>query len=147
MSRWIFWLCLLGLALAQPQWTTYCNARFGFCLQRPAFMTPEPPPQNGDGQAFRRGAARLVVSGALDAYVFTLEEQFQQAQQNLRVSYKVLKPTYYAVSGLRGNRVVYEYKRLENGVFYTLYLEYPTAEKNTYDPLIKPMLDSFRIRR
>lgn len=147
MPRWMFWLCLLGLALANPQWATYCNARFGFCLQRPAFMTPEPPPQNGDGQAFRRGSARLVVSGALDTYVFTLEEQFEQAQQNLRVSYKVLKPHYYAVSGLKGSRVVYEYKRLENGVFYTLYLEYPSSEKSTYDLLIKPMLDSFRIRR
>lgn len=147
MLRWFLLVLLTGLAWAAPEWANYCNARFAFCIQRPAFMTAEPPPENGDGQSFRWGAARLVVSGALDAYVLTLPEYYAQAQKNLRVTYKVLKPDYYAVSGFKGNLVVYEYKKLRDGVFFTVYLEYPTAEKATYDPLIKPIVDSLRLRR
>jgi len=63
------------------------------------------------------------------------------------VKYKTLRPNFYVVSGLDGDMVIYEYRRLERGVFYTLYLEYPLSQKAIYDPLIKPMLDSLRIRR
>jgi len=145
--RWLLILLLTGVAVGAPQWLPYCNARFGFCVQRPAFMVPQPPPENGDGQEFRRGAARLVVSGVLDVNVFTLPDLYKLAQKKMLVKYKTLRPNFYVVSGLDGDMVIYEYKRLENGVFYTLYLEYPLSQKATYDPLIKPMLDSFRIKR
>jgi len=145
--RWLLILLLIGVAVGAPQWLPYCNARFGFCVQRPAFMVPQLPPENGDGQEFRRGAARLVVSGAHDVNVFTLADLYKLAQKKMLVKYKALRPNFYVVSGLDGDMVIYEYKRLENGVFYTLYLEYPLSQKATYDPLIKPMLDSFRIKR
>jgi hypothetical protein len=59
-------LCLWGrAALAQEQWETYSNPRFGATAEYPAdlFTVQEPPPENGDGQTFHTadGRAELTI--------------------------------------------------------------------------------------
>jgi hypothetical protein len=61
-------LCLWGrAALAQEQWDTYSNPRFGATAEYPAdlFTVQEPPPENGDGQTFHTadGRAELTIYG------------------------------------------------------------------------------------
>ncbi len=137
---------LIGCAAwAAPQWTTYCNERFGFCVQRPAFLTPQPPPENGDGQEFRRGGARFIAFGSLQ--VLSLQETYGLAQKGLRVTYKQLRPDFFVVSGYKGSIVVYQHTRVMGDAYVTLYFEYPASQKATYDALIKPTLDSLKPRR
>ncbi len=146
MLRWFLLVLLTGLAWAAPEWASYCNARFGFCVQRPAFMAPQPPPQNGDGQEFRFGAARLIAFGSTQA--LSLPETYRLAQKDLQVTYRVLKSELFVVSGYKkGSIVVYHYTRATQDAYISVYLEYPASQKKTYDPLIKPIVDSLKLRR
>lgn len=146
MLHWRLFLLMGSIALGASGWTTYCNERFAFCIQRPAFMLPQPPPQNGDGQEFRLGAARLIAFGSNQ--VQSLSETYRQAQKDLQVTYKVLKPGFFVVSGYkRGAMVVYHYTRVTEDAYISVYLEYPASQKKTYDSLIKPIVDSLKLRR
>ncbi len=145
MVRWLLLIWLGSVAWAMG-WSTYCNERFGFCIQRPAFMAPQPPPQNGDGQEFRLGSARLIAFGSNQ--VLSLAETYRLAQKDLRVTYRVLRPEFFVVSGYKkGSMVVYHYTKATGGAYISVYLEYPVSQKKTYDPLIKPIVDSLKLRR
>lgn len=90
MKNWKF--LLLGLLMssqwlcAQPQTTdTYCNSRFGFCVDYPATMTTiEGRATNGDGVELTNAAGDVVlhISGSHNAmdwtpekiYTFTVED-------------------------------------------------------------------------
>lgn len=145
MVRWLLLIWLGSVAWAMG-WSTYCNERFGFCIQRPAFMAPQPPPQNGDGQEFRLGSARLTAFGSNQ--VLSLAETYRLAQKDLRVTYRVLRPEFFVVSGYKkGFMVVYHYTKATGRAYVSVYLEYPVSQKKTYDPLIKPIVDSLKLRR
>lgn len=146
MLRWLMVLLIGSVAWGASQWTTYCNERFAFCIQRPAFMAPQPPPQNGDGQEFRLGAARLIAFGSNQ--VLSLPETYRLAQKDLQVTYRVLKPKLFVVSGYKkGSIVVYHYTKATEDAYISVYLEYPASQKKTYDPLIEPIVDSLKLRR
>jgi len=140
------WVLLIGgVAWAAPQWTAYCNERFGFCVQRPAFLTPQPPPENGDGMEFRQGGIRFIAFGSQK--VFSLPKTYELAQKGVRVTYKQLRPDFFVVSGYKGSFVVYHHTRVMGDAYVTLYFEYPASQKAAYDPLIKPTVDSLKPRR
>ena len=97
-------LCLWGrAALAQEQWDTYSNPRFGATAEYPAdlFTVQEPPPENGDGQTFHTadGRAELTIYGTNNLHS---EEPQAYVQHNVSlcdVTYKKIGADFYAVFG------------------------------------------------
>lgn len=118
LSRWIAGLLLcasLGVAGAQEAYRTYRNARFGYEVRYPAFLTMDPPPENGDGRMFHSsdGNIQLMVWGSLNALDETLQQRFEarlQAAEDAgqKVTRRLLTDTYYEYATTRGRELVYE---------------------------------------
>jgi len=143
-------LCLWGrAALAQEQWDTYSNPRFGATAEYPAdlFTVQEPPPENGDGQTFHTadGRAELTIYGTNNLH---REEPQAYVQHNVSlrdVTYKKIGADFYAVSGTRGATIYYEHCNFPNmDVLSCFYVSYPAAEKAKWDAIVTRIGQSLR---
>jgi hypothetical protein len=126
----------------------YCNVRFSFCIKYPDGFIGQGESGNGDGQKFlsKDKQAEVTVFGML-----VLEEvnddfsaQFKLASKDLNVTYKVLKPDWFILSGTdkKGN-IVYQKTVLkkisymgeatkDTPVLQTWMITYPPSEQKTY---------------
>jgi hypothetical protein len=165
MNRFIFAFCGLflwswsGYALqAQTSagpYRTYLNARFGYSIAYPyKLLKPQGEAENGDGQAFRSadGQVELLVYGSLNALGQKLSEVYAEevanrSQEGSEVTYKVLRASYFVVSGrFAGNRIFYRktfYKRAEDS-FVSFSLEYPAKASMTYNSVTTRIAQSFK---
>ena len=147
MRRTLALAFALGLAVAQGVgFKTYCNERFGFCLEYPSTLRMQPPPENGDGRTFKSADGRVEMRayGSLNALDATLEAAFGEAKRRGKVTYSLLKSDFFVVSGTDRGNVFFEKTFLRSGTFTTFVIAYPTALKGTYDPLVSRIAKSFK---
>ena len=121
---------------AQTRWATYANARFGTTADYPAdlFTRRDPEPENGDGVSLHTadGRAKLIIYGAYNAENDTPASYFQRLVDNDGVTYKQVRTTYYAASGVRGANIFYErcnFRRGDRATVDCFELTYPAREK------------------
>lgn len=124
---------------------TYTNARYGFSIAYPVgLLVPQGEPDNGDGQKFvsRDGSASLTAFGShrLDR---SLQDEFQSAQENRSVTYKVLKRDMFVVSGTENGKIFYQKTLLRGDVFKTFIIEYDEQERATFDAITTRVARSF----
>ncbi len=124
---------------------TYTNARYGFSIAYPVgLLIPQGEPTNGDGQKFvsRDGSASLTAFGShrLDR---SLQDEFQSAQENRSVTYKILKRNMFVVSGTENGKIFYQKTLLRGDVFKTFILEYDEQERATFDAITTRIASSF----
>jgi hypothetical protein len=131
----------IDATVAQEQWGTYSNPRFGATADYPTdlFTVPDPPSENGDGQIFHTadGRAELMIYGTnnIDG---ERPEVYVPRHVNLDdVSYKKISSDFYAVSGTRGATIYYERCNFPNDdVLNCFYISYPAAEKAAWDAVV-----------
>jgi hypothetical protein len=140
-------------AQSGQRWASYKNQRFGFALSYPASVfTPQPPPENGDGQTFLTGdgKAKIVVYATVNderfspaGYRETLLKEFGGYDQ---MDYSPTGKTWFVLSGFRGDAIYYQKVMFScgNRVISALSVTFPRAEKKFYEGLIEVMEDSFR---
>jgi hypothetical protein len=97
-------------------WTKYANERFGTLAELPRhlFTLDEPPPTNGDGRSLSSGdGAKISVYASNSFYAVT--DTFEEYKALLlkdsdldRITYKAEAKTWFALSGLKGETIVYE---------------------------------------
>jgi hypothetical protein len=134
--------------VSAKSWHTYCNARFGQCADIPPNFEADPPPENGDGLVFRdAGGMSITVSGHYNVDSSTL-----RAERDETVSAKEHVPTYqaegaswFAVSGNEGINIYYIQKIATPDIIATLWIEYPSAQKEIYGPLIARISKSLKV--
>lgn len=151
MQRWLLglWL-LLGLTSASGlTFSTYCNERFGFCLEYPDSLLMQPPPDNGDGRIFKSkdGRVELRAYGSLNALSTTLRQEYLKASASSptrKVTYRLLKTDSFVVSGLEGGKVFYQKTFWRSDVFTTMQITYPPSLKSQYDPVVSRIVRSFK---
>jgi hypothetical protein len=124
---------------------TYANARYGFSIAYPVnVLVPQGESDNGDGQKFmsRDGSATLLAFGSqrLDR---SLRDEFQSAQENRTVTYKVLKADMFVVSGHANGKIFYQKTLLRGDVFKTFIIEYDEQERGTFDAITTRVARSF----
>jgi hypothetical protein len=134
-----------SLASQGVTYRTYSNARYGFSIAYPVnLLVPQGEPDNGDGQKFvsKNGRASLLAFGShrLDR---SLTDEFQSAQENRTVAYKVLKKDWFVVSGTESGKIFYQKTLLRGDVFKTFIIEYEEAERATYDAITARVARSF----
>jgi hypothetical protein len=124
---------------------TYSNARYGFSIAYPAgLLLPQGESTNGDGQKFtsKDGSATLLAFGSqrLDK---SLRDEFESAQENRTVTYKVLKTDMFVVSGTENGKIFYQKTLLRDDVFKTFIIEYDSGARNTFDAVTTRVARSF----
>jgi hypothetical protein len=140
-------------AQGQPGWTPYKNPRFGYTLSYPAgVFTPQPPPDNGDGQSFLSadGRAKVVVYGALNSENFTPSKYRETILREFggydQMDYSPTGKTWFVLSGFRGENIYYQKVMFSCGgsVINVLSVTFPRAEKKFYEGLVETMEDNFK---
>jgi hypothetical protein len=137
-----------GQASADSGWHTYCNARFGQCADIPQDFKSDPPPENGDGLIFRdAGGMSVTVSGSYNVNSSVLgAEQRAILEAKPVPAYQAKGPNWFVVSGSEGDRIYYIRKIVTPEIIATLWIEYPSTQKEKYGPLIAKISKSFRLQ-
>ena len=125
----------------------YRNDRFDYSVLYPQdILMPEGEPTNEDGQVFRSEDGNIVlrVYGTHNAGEETLAQRYEQAQTGRSVTYRTIETDdFFVVSGNDDGDVFYQKTLLENGVFKTLELRYPQAQRREFDAIARTIADSF----
>lgn len=129
------------------------NARFGFSVDVPADLVAEPPPDNGDGQAFRSadGHLHLTVSGLNDVLDQDLDAVVAADRKTcLRQppEYAARKPGWIVLSCTTAAGILYRKTLLaggRGGAFVTLRVRYPAAEQARWQAAVTAAATSLRL--
>ena len=135
----------LALAsLAPPAYKTYHNVRFGYRIDYPADLRPQPEPDNGDGRRFVSADGQTVLTAyasynALDDGLATDRRIAQQSwrEKHATLTLDQLTRTGYVLSGQVQGRIFYEKTVLKNNTLTTFLWEYPAGQKATMDAVIR----------
>ena len=136
---------------ASGGWQTYINDRFGVSFDFPAdVFEPQPPPDNGDGRSFRSDNATLqiVAFRNIDGQsASALKRELLGGDGYEEVTYSPSGETWFVLSGFRGDNIFYEKYLFNDEVVSVFGIEFPTAEKPYYAPMIERIEDSFEAGR
>ncbi len=142
-------LSLLFLTGFQPKpMKEYCNDRFAFCVSYPEGFMGQGEAGNGDGQTFlsKDKQAEILAYGelAVEEISENLTDVYESATRHLNVSYKVVKPDWFVISGLnKEGKIVYRKtikKKIQYAgdeeestfIYQTLMISYPKSQQSNY---------------
>jgi hypothetical protein len=138
-------------AAAQERWATYANARFGTTADYPVsiFSVQAPPPDNGDGQAFRSadGRARLTVWGAYNVEGDSPKSYLEKNEKQEGVTFRRITARFYVVSGTQDGDILYERCNFSAGaddVIDCISIAYPAQDKMKWDSIVARLSNSLR---
>jgi hypothetical protein len=133
------------------EYKTYYNRNRMYKIDYPTFLTMGANSQNADGREFfsSGGGIRLSVYSSYYTETSISSQYYSELNdRSLSISYKVLKPTWYVISGVvRGSGKEF-YKKVYYSSTYdeqrTMWLEYPQSRMNDFDIIIPHMVRSFK---
>ena len=136
----------LAILLAPPvTYVPYANARYGFAVDRPAFLTPQRPPDNGDGREFRAGGIVMRVYAGWNVDESTPASALRAAiPKGVKPDITVLKAGWYALSYVDKRVIHYEKTFVSRTKHTTVEFEYPTTEGKRMGPVVTHVVRSFR---
>jgi len=131
---------------AAKSYAHYVNARYGFSVQYPRSFRAEPPPVNGDGQAFDDGQGfKMIASASNNIDDTNLAAAMQKQMEGFgEVTYKARGKNWFVLSGYNGSKILYEKTYIGKGSIHGLYLEYPATAKTKYDDIVTRIARSFK---
>ncbi|MEA2029801.1 MAG: hypothetical protein U9N49_12630 [Campylobacterota bacterium] len=140
-------LTLLLTTSAYASFERYCNARFGFCVDVDRNWGEEATSVNNDGRSFfNTDGFRMSVYGSYNALDQTLEAHQEGYKSEFeRITYEVKKQSWYALTGLKDDELIYIKTFLRHDTFYTLYVRYPQATKSHYNWVVTRLAKSFQV--
>jgi len=142
------------------QFDTYCNARFGYCIEYPeGIIYPQPESQNGDGRVFKNKQSEevLTVFGRMnadpDGGTISLEQQYdddlhgaleENGNKDRVITYQKLGKTFFVISGYKKGKIFYQKTILKEDAFAYAILEYSENEKEIFDKVSTRLFKSFK---
>jgi hypothetical protein len=155
-----FRLCIIALLLThltsylslaeQKDFDSYCNGRFGFCVDYPKHFTIGPEPVNRDGRRFYDPKGFLVIAaGHFNALDNTLEQEMQDAILDSfdMVNEQTTGANWFILSGHRGSNNIYVKTFVDKNVISTLHIRYPRQYASEYKETILMISSSFRQKK
>ena len=123
----------------------YVNERYGFHLNYPVFLVSAPKPANGDGiRMYDKKGFVLVASGINNSSGETFQSELNTQWENIgKISYGVRGENWFAISGSKGDKIIYIKSYIGTGAINHLYIEYPIDQKGRYDKIIESIAKSF----
>ena len=149
-------LLLLGGALvltslAPPAYKTYYNARFGYRIDYPADLHPQPEAGNGDGRRFVSADGQTVLSAyagynALDGGMAENRKIARQGwrEKHATITLDQLTRTGYVLSGRVAGAIFYERTDLKSNTLSTFVWQYPETRKAAMDAVIQHTIRSWQ---
>lgn len=135
-----------GTAAAPPAYKTYHNQRFGYRIDYPAELRPQPEPENGDGRRFVSAdglttltayAGYNALDGGLAAARQIARQGWQEQRATLSLDQLTGKGTGYVLSGTMKGSIFYQKTVLRDDVLTTFIWQYPAARKAAMDAVIQ----------
>jgi len=118
---------------ATPGYNGYANPRYGFTTLWPSSFRAQPPPENGDGQAWTSpdGQALLAAYGSNNVLNYSPKQDEAADARLLSVVYANISGDIVTVSGYKngGRTIVYQRDVVGPGSIDTLYWSYPASQK------------------
>ncbi len=144
------------IEIQSPSYGTYCNDRFGFCIQYPEkILYPQGESDNGDGQSFRSKSGDVLLTvakvyGSTETEE-TLSDNFKEYTHfknpdfpNRTITYKKLGSSFYIATGYNNGNIFYNKTIIINGEFASAYIEYPESQKETFNPYCEVINTTFK---
>ena len=144
MSRTALLILALSSMAAAASLTPYGNTRFHYRVHVPVDLTPLPPPDNGDGQAWQSadGVVRVAAWGSYALGVLDIptvnsyalrREQWEKKAGN-RITYRKILTGAFLLSGyLKDGRIFYQKTLVRNGTETSVRIEYPVNRRAIWD--------------
>jgi len=129
-------------------YSKYTNPRFGFASVWPSALRAQPPPENGDGQAWasRDGLVTLSAFGSNNVLNQSPQQDESADSQGLSVVYRAITGNIVVVSGYKddGRVIVYQRDVVGPGSIDTLYWTYPASQKATWETAVTVTAKAFQ---
>lgn len=137
---------------APVSYDRYGNPRFGFWIDYPADLTPQADPANGDGQIFLSAdkTVKMTASGnnnaGFDGTPFSPADYFSKLvlPSVSHIAYQTEGKNWIILSWTEGDRIGYQKTVVGSKSVNEFTLEYPSARKAAFDPVIRHILGSFQ---
>lgn len=134
--------------MAPAGYREYTNPRFGFTTFWPSSFRAQPPPVDGDGQAWASsdGLVELSAFGSNNVLNRSPQQDESADSQDLSVVYSDITGNIVTVSGYKDNGRVIVYQRdvVGPGSIDTLYWRYPTSQKAQWDATVTRTAHTFQ---
>jgi hypothetical protein len=131
-------------------WKVYTNVRFQYSICYPQdLLVPQGEPENADGQKFlAKDGARLIVFGRNNALNESLKDVLDETASGLagasgKVTYKVIKPDWFVISGKNRQSVFYAKTLYSHEQFKSFELTYDSSASTFYKPVISRLAACF----
>jgi len=131
-------------------WKVYTNVRFQYSICYPQdLLVPQGEAENSDGQKFlAKDGATLVVYGSNNALKDSLKDVIEDTASRLagrsgKVTYKVVKPDWFVVSGLNGRSIFYAKTLYAHEQFKSFELTYDNSASTVYKPVVTRLASCF----
>jgi hypothetical protein len=123
----------------------YVNERYGFQMSYPAFLISAPIPANGDGmRMYDKKGFVLVASGINNESEITFQSELNSQWESIgKVTYGVRGNNWFAISGVKENKIIFIKSYIGIGSINHLYIEYPKDQKDKYDKIVEAIAKSF----
>ncbi|HKD28406.1 MAG TPA: hypothetical protein VKC66_21205 [Xanthobacteraceae bacterium] len=135
---------------APHAWKTYTNVRFQYAICYPEdLLVPQGESDNSDGQKFlANDSGQLVVFGSNNGLNQPLKNNLAATASRLagtsgKVTYKLLKPDWFVISGQNGPIIFYAKVFFSRGQFKSFELTYNGSAASVYEPLIRRLAVCF----
>jgi hypothetical protein len=154
MNRWLLSMAIpmivaftAPLALAEPGWKDYVNARFGFRFSHPSALLADSEPPNGAGRTFYTKDKEFLIAawGHFMVDDDTMDKRWAEEMTNLGsfATYKRKEKNWYVISGAKAGIEFYHTVHFHHGNAVSLQIEYPHAQNQQYDPWVEKIAKSF----
>jgi serine/threonine-protein kinase len=133
---------------ATPGYSEYANPRYGFTTLWPSSFKAQPPPEDGDGQAWTSpdGQVLLAAYGTNNVLDYSPKQDEAADARLLSVVYANISGDIVTVSGYKnsGRTIVYQRDVVGPGSIDTLYWSYPANQKAQWNVAVTLTALTFR---
>jgi hypothetical protein len=133
-----------------PAWAAYANSRFAYSICYPKnLLEPQGESPNGDGQKFlAKDGAQLLVYGSNNALNESINDVLNRTASRLagpsgKVTYKVVKPAWFALSGQHDSTIFYAKTLYGKDLIRSFELTYDSSRSSVYNPVAAKLASCF----
>ena len=141
-SAIVFALAATGISTvaAEPvRWTTYAIPETGTSVDLPSsIFTDQVGRPDGYGEGFQTadGRAKLTVQALVNSSDDSPAAFLAKKHPPPRLQYKRVTPSFFALSGYKGDKVWYNRCNFSGGVIHCVLINYPAREEHSWDDVV-----------